>query len=131
MANAYEALTYQDVQSTVPTPTYQFGDYSTGRWQDKWNNYTAQVNNAWQIYSMNKRMEEREDSAYQRMKTDLLKAGMNPFYIMNQSSASPVSSSGYKTFKADKSKSSDMLEKLLSDFVSGAFGLFKIMTLIK
>lgn len=129
--NAYEQLTYQDVQSTIPTPTYHFMDHITGKWQQSWNQYTADVNNAWMTYLQNRRQEEREDSSYQRLKTDLEKAGLNPYYILNQSSASPVSMNAYKSFKGNKLEGSSSFEDILKELVSGAFSLFKIMAILK
>lgn len=59
---------------------------------------------------------EREDSSYQRLVEDLKKAGINPYYALNQSSISPVGSSGQSAYKGRnaKDKSGENMKGLLA-----------------
>lgn len=107
MASAQEI--YLDSPSPAEAPRASGWEYMwnglTGKWDERVRQY-EEAKNEYNAQKMLTRAEwEREDSTYQRLVEDLKKAGINPYYALNNGSISPVGSSAQSLYSS-KGKSS-------------------------
>lgn len=107
MASAQEI--YLDSQAPAEAPRASGWEYMwnglTGKWDERVRQY-EEAKNEYNAQKMLTRAEwEREDTTYQRLVEDLKKAGINPYYALNNGSISPASSSAQSLYSS-KGKSS-------------------------
>lgn len=109
----------QDVYLGLDSPAIEpgwsgkdmFTDWWTGNHAERQRQY-REAQNEWNAQKLLTKAEwEREDSAYQRLVADMKKAGLNPYYALNQSSVSPYGSSGQSVYSTKGKSSSKSEEK--------------------
>lgn len=101
---------YLDSQAPAEAPRVSGWEYMWNGLTGKWDERVRQYKEAQNEYNAQKLLQqaqwEREDTTYQRLVEDLKKAGINPYYALNQGSISPVGSSNGSDVYSTKGKSS-------------------------
>ncbi len=108
MASAQEV--YLNSESPAQSPVISGSEVLFNGWNGKWDERVRQYKEAQNEYNAQKALTaaewEREDTTYQRLVNDLKKAGINPYYALNQGSISPAGSSSGSDVYSTKGKSS-------------------------
>lgn len=115
MASAQEI--YLDSSSPAEAPTASGWEYMWNGLTGKWDERVRQYKEAQKEYDAQKLLTqaewEREDTTYQRLVEDLRKAGINPYYALNNGSISPVGGSGQSLYSTKGKSSSKEKENSL------------------
>lgn len=129
VSSAQEAYLNTDYPGAVPRASGWdwLTNGLTGNWDAKVENYYADQREWKENKLLQKALWERDDEYYQRLVKDMSKAGLNPYYALNQNLVSPSNSSGQDSYKTRKNKEKEPKDVNLKGIFVAALLLMKLL----